>query len=476
MSFLSNRVSLLCAGACLVSCLDAAPPDATGVVQHKQIMVNQFLLEAILVNSLIGTSQNLQKLVSQPLSSAYFDVEQPQGQQLGLQLIDENAQIFMHYLVGCALGEDDPPVVWTHPDDPQQQQQWDGRLGLCSSWATEPASDACLQVVSACLLARENAEGLSVATSQRGAMPSGDAIPLSATVPAHAQHESGQPIESLQPCDELAEGASRDCGFAPASSLVGVCKPGEEVTVSCAQGSGDGVVRICEGHRGCDLLDSATVASEAHVCSENKTISFDCPSSGSYAAMVGAQLSSDTPAMTLVASTGTYPASEAQVFDVREAAFYGTLLSPRYQTGVVTSYVDRATHDVVRNVVPNASPTPVSSAMWACSDHGWAVPDAYLLHRLCAVIVDDQGDVAYLCAAQPVGTCNAAIDDAPTNLCAAVDAAPVTGDGDFDDCKDPGNGVWHHPITVYLDHPCDVVPQDSTGICSRIPPPLPAPQ
>lgn len=472
MSFLSNTLSLLCAGACLASCLDAAAPEDTDVVEQEQIMLNQFKLEAILVNSLIGSPQHLAKLVSQPLNSASF----AQG-DLGVQLHDKDSQIFMRFLVGCALGENDAPVVWSDPLDPvQPQQTWKGRLGLCSSWATEAPSEACLEVVSACLLARENAEGVSVATSQRGATLSGSAIPLSATVPAQTQNESGLPIDSFVPCKKSTTNADRKCGFAPASSLVGVCTPGNDVVMSCVQGSAESVVRICDGHRGCDPLDSSTMVSASQVCTVNTQISFECPSGGSYTAMVGAKDGINAPAVALNESQGYYPAPEAMVFDVREAAFYGTLLSPRHKNWQVTQYVDRATQDVVRDVIPNAMPTPVSNAMWACSDRDWLLPDAYLLHRLCAVVVDDEGEEAYLCAAQPVGTCDETIGNAPTNICASVDGAPVIGDGDFDDCEDPASGVWHHPITVYLDHPCDVVTGGASSVCARNAPALPGPQ
>jgi hypothetical protein len=475
MSFLSNTLALLCTGACLASCLDAAAPEDTAVLEQKQIMLNQFKLEAILVNSLIGTPQNLAQLVSQPLSSAAFDVQQ-QG-VLGFQLHDKDAQIFMRFLVGCALGPNDPPVVWSDPYDAKlPPQQWNGRLGLCSSWATEAPSDACLELVSACLLARENAEGFSVATSQRGAMLNGSAIPLSATVPAQTQNQSGLPIDSFVPCKQATTDASRECGFAPASSLVGVCAPGTNVDLSCAQGSAESVVRICDGHHGCDPLDSTTIVSASQVCNLNTQISFECPSGGSYTAMVGSKNGIAAPVVTLNESDGVYPATEAMVFDVREAAFYGTLLSSRHKDWQVTQYVDRLTRGVVRDVIPNAMPTPVSSAMWACADRDWLLPDAYLLHRLCAVIVDDEDQEIHLCAAQPVGTCDETIGNAPANVCASVDGAPVLGDGDFDDCKDLDSGVWHRPITVYLDHPCDVVTGGATSVCGRYAPALPGPQ
>jgi hypothetical protein len=77
--------------------------------------------------------------------------------------------------------------------------------------------------------------------------------------------------------------------------------------------------------------------------------------------------------------------------------------------------------------------------------------DAYATYRLCARVSDTGGETATLCAAHPLGACYGL--GAP--IC-AIDDAGVVGDGDLDQCTNDGFALWDNPITVFLDHPCDL--------------------
>jgi hypothetical protein len=438
-------LALLLFCASLSACLDTVeePP-------RKQIMLNQMDLEPILLNSLIGTPEALDLLTSQPLSSEFFDVEASTG-ALGQQLLDPYAKRFMDYLVRCALSPEDPAIVWDHPDDDLPEWAWRGRLGLCSEWATQAPSDECLELVSACLLASENALGKSVMISQRGLDLADEGLPLTDSVPVKALDEQGFTITSFKPCEVETSGAARNCGWSPDASFVGACVPEWNITLMCDANSERGVIRVCEGHTGCNHGSATQLVERDQMCAvAQEEVSLTCPASGSYAVMVG-PLSSRGPtvSLTLNESMGQFPGSELTVFERREGAFFGTLFQDRSM--YVEAYVDGA--GVVHRDVPTGGGVHfINASMYACHDEAFASSDAYQNHRLCAIVKDTEKEKATLCAAHSLGPCHAGV--AP--ICAIDDTPPQADDGDFDNCT--GGGVeWHHPITVFLDHPCDLI-------------------
>jgi hypothetical protein len=49
----------------------------------------------------------------------------------------------------------------------------------------------------------------------------------------------------------------------------------------------------------------------------------------------------------------------------------------------------------------------------------------------------------------------------------------LSGDGDFERCRDPGNTVWGEPVTVYLNGACDLVDDQHRDLCKRYSEPPP---
>lgn len=441
-------LAVLLSCACLSACLDTSALDEpVGEQRYKQIMLNQLPLEAILLNTAIGTEDNLSALISNPLSTGFL------AGVYGTQLAEPEAQMFMKYLVRCALAPEDPKVEWSDPFDENVTQTWSGELGLCSEWASGPPSSECLELVSACLLASENAVGKSVAISLRGLDLAGGALPGDDAVKVKTLDENGVPLASFHACVRGTTGSDRNCGWSEEASFVGTCTPGSNVALQCDVGSQRGVVRVCEGHTGCNHGSTAKLIAHPSMCDARDQLAFTCPAGGSYAVMAGPTTSGNPVALDLHASTGQFPASELEVFDRREGAYFGTLLKLGTRATGVQAWVDSA--GVVHRNVPNSStPTVVNDAMYACHDINFEDAEAYATHRLCAVIKDPGGDEATLCAAHPLGVCREP-SDPTTWICDVDDTAVALGDGDFGDCT--GDGVlWDHPITVFLDHPCDL--------------------
>jgi hypothetical protein len=448
-------LTVLLSGVCLGACLDTSALDEpVGEQRHKQIMLNQLPLASIMLNAVIGTPERLTLLTTNALRTETF-ASGILGNDLYWQLIDEDAQVFMKYLVRCALGPEDPKVTWEHPSDETISQSWSGQLGLCSAWASGPPSSECLELVSACMLAAENALGKSVATSQRGLDLAGGALPTDDAVTVKTLDDEGVEIASFGACLVGTTGADRDCGWSEDASLVGVCTPGGDVVLQCNEGSASGVIRVCEGHTGCNHDSTARIIEHPSMCAARDQITFPCPDGGSYAVMAGPTSSGGPVAPTLNSVTGQFPATELEVFDRREGAFFGSFLVPASRSSLVHAYVNSA--GVVYRDVPNllTGSLVVNTSMFACHDIAWGDVEAYATHRLCAVVKDSKGDQAELCAAHSLGVCNDPSPEHPTAFC-AVDDTPAVADGDFGECTDLGGTPWDHPITVFLDHPCDL--------------------
>ncbi|WP_437961378.1 hypothetical protein WME76_18200 [Sorangium sp. So ce119] len=199
---MNRRIARLGVSSLFVVALAAgasAARSATIPILHKlplQVTANRVKRDVLGANMLTTNKESLSALITSPLNKASFE----KG-PLHRALLDPRAREVMATLVECALGGDQPPVTWspTKEDrsaraaqdeaarkpmspltDPRKAMKdadaaivadpgsWSGSLGLCRDWATNAPSEACQEVVSACLLARNNAEGVSLGISLRG--------------------------------------------------------------------------------------------------------------------------------------------------------------------------------------------------------------------------------------------------------------------------------------------------------------------
>ncbi|HWN72141.1 MAG TPA: hypothetical protein VNM90_31095, partial [Haliangium sp.] len=138
-----------------------AVPGRSGVV-HNAITMN-----ALTTNALTTNAANLRALIASKLADASFE-----SGSLSEALWDPSAQQVMAYLVSCALAPGQS-VTWRPASSvgpPPAVSTWEGALGLCPQWheGSITGDAACQELVSACLLARNNAFGVEVQISLRG--------------------------------------------------------------------------------------------------------------------------------------------------------------------------------------------------------------------------------------------------------------------------------------------------------------------
>ncbi len=384
----------------------------------------------------------------------------------------------MAYLVGCALDETQR-ITWKDPLT-NNMEEWQGKAGLCPQWELGPPTEACRRRVSACILARNNAYGRRVELSLRGEDPS-DATRFALekkTAAVDYDPDLEQYVPSFQTCDVPQSGVHRDCGWEV--GLIGRCAPGETVRLGMggqapdqcstgatlgSEGTGHGVLRVCEGIIGCDEGDQRQLAQSEGSCGTTlPAVTFICPAAGDFNVMTapydseqsysgGVEVELGTPADT------AYELSESDVFHYREGAFYGTLFDSSALAANV--YVNKLGGVEGKTQLVTGS---VYRKMFSCYAPEWMHGVAYATHRVCALPNSGAN-----CAATVTGACtNPREQGFPGSVCRVEDGSLVSGDGDFEQCMDPSKEEWLEPVTVYLHTPCDLVPDPTiSDLCVR---------
>ncbi|WP_437283498.1 hypothetical protein WME90_23860 [Sorangium sp. So ce375] len=470
---------------------------------------NGLSAEALTRNALIANPRANPVMVTVPLATASYADD---GGDLALryQLRHEPTREVMRYLVACAL-EQGQSVSYTDTST-GEEFTFDGKIGICPVWGVDQAGPKCQQLVSACMLSLVNAMGRSITVSMRGqAFPEHrpGLLTPAPSVRVVTTTEDGEPIPSFRRCLVDSQGTSRSCGWT--AEHVGSCTPGSIVYIATggapltgcsddpASAAGlpvsDTVLRVCSGIRGCDAGSPEHINQSEVGCNgrAEPALRFVCPSSAYFSLMSGprtsVRASLATPAGSGAAAlqkvrhfsvasrprpsppappgaisvaeaefrAAVYPAAEADVFSWREGAFYGNLwgnepLHPRLKAGM---------NEVDRNGNFNPAPTPrefsgqaIYQHAFACTGEYWTDHAAYVGERLCA---GAEGEID--CVATSVGACDESLlvtDCPPLHKCAVTDGGLVEGDRDFQKCEG-GERTWGHPITVFLNHPSDVV-------------------
>lgn len=128
---------------------------------------NAITMNALTTNALTTNADRMAELLRSALASDSFKP----GTSLGEALWDPNAQQLMTYLVSCALPAGQT-VTWQPPatSPPVAPITFEGALGLCPQWRRDGVESdaACQELVSSCLLSRNNAFGVEVPISVRG--------------------------------------------------------------------------------------------------------------------------------------------------------------------------------------------------------------------------------------------------------------------------------------------------------------------
>lgn len=453
--------------------------DSPDEVDPQGIYGNGLSTMALSRNALIANPLARNVMVNAPLhTSSYADTGPYPA--LHHQLHHPPTRQVMSYLVRCALG---PSQGVSYTDTlTGSSYGWQGEIGLCPAWASGPPSTTCQEEVSACVLALNNAFGRKVTISMRGEVPGvlpgstpGPVLYPSPTVSTDESYLNGDPIESFEPCSAATSGASRNCGWV--AEHVGTCSPGSRVYIGAGakpaakcsdpffpvlgSSTGNTVLRVCEGIRGCNSTSPSFIEQNGTSCgTPQPALGFTCPPSGYYSVMSGPQTSGG-PGVAEPAAQASgpakYPAPEADVFTWQEGAFYGSLWGPgSLHPGIVAG---------MNNVdsLGNFQPAPpvlgsVFQKAFACTGRFWTDQEAYMRDRICAGSDQD-------CAATSVGACDTSNDNTPScpprHLCSITDGPMVSGDGDFHGCTGTGGMAWANPISVYLNGPGDVIMDDA---------------
>ncbi|WP_437825711.1 hypothetical protein [Sorangium sp. So ce1153] len=340
-----------------------------------------------------------------------------------------SAENLMAEVVSCAL---DATQAVT-PDG--YASTWRGRFGLCPGWSdTQPTQD-CLDLVSACVLARMNALDREVPISIH--VP-GDHEP-SPRVKLHSFLRDRTRIRSLDRCPISVMYVADTCNWQP--HFVGICKQGTPVTL---QRNAWMSVRVCNGIHACDVdqedqsfPDSPPYAGFVDQFTAGDTpITFTCPDDEGahprgqphhryFSIMVGKVPYGWVEDDDIVGSglDVTYPADESQVFTYPEGSFYGDIF-----TG--------SSDDLG----------------YVCHSDLWRTGGTYLTDRLCA----NPSDRASCGAIGGRAACR--------DVCGAGLSAPP--EEAYRDCEGGGR-VWNG-VTVYLNDHRDLSrdPASSAIVCT----------
>ncbi|MCP3144934.1 hypothetical protein [Pyxidicoccus xibeiensis] len=454
-------------------------------------IANSLTTHALVLNAISANPDSNDKLATTGLA-ALFNPANTVHAATHRRLGDPDAQKFMSYLVSCALlpGQ---TINWRDPlSSPPVMRQWEGKAGLCPQWATSAPTSDCLERVSSCLLARNNALGQRVELSMRGEHAMGtfaNVYTLEAqTRPAEHDPVSSVHLSSFQACGSGQSGPLRDCGWK--ADGIGVCDASGTVLIgaggptSCSGpaptlGSSTTfptVLRVCRGVAGCNHADARNLGEATGSCSGTSPVpvaTISC-TPGTYFSVMTAPWSSTTAHGTVdvdvsAGSTARYALPETEVYGVREGAFYGTVFGR--MVGGVSSVLARGVNvdvQVVRtgetvqyHVVGDTLELKGSiyTKMFSCYDPDWASGPAYSASRLCALPDSTMPGQSRNCAARVTGACFTSLNPPTPGQCALQEGPVTPGDRDYEQCTDTYGNVWMHPVTTFLHAACDTVPE-----------------
>ncbi|MFL5353439.1 hypothetical protein [Archangium sp.] len=440
--------------------LGAAPAAA----KQGMRVANSLTTQALVLNALSTNPTASPLLVSTGLVPLFNPVSG--NSYLQLQLRDVDAQHFMSYLVSCAL-ESGHAVTWKDPLT-LAVKTWQGQAGLCPQWETGAPTQACKNRVSACLLARNNAYGRRVELSMRGEDPARPALFAleTETRPVEIDPDTASRVPSYETCTTPQTSMNRDCGWK--ADFIGRCTPGQTVRLGaggkapdqCTSssalvlGSASGarmMLRVCDNTLGCDQGSTRQLGQSQGTCATtNPAVSFTCPASGFFNVMAAPYDSTQVGTVSVGVETGTsantrYRLSEAEVYPVREGAYYGNIFDASALAATV--YVEEGGRIQGKEQVVKGA---VYKKMFSCQAPEWSDAAAYATHRVCALPGSESN-----CAARSTGVC---IDwtnrGYPASKCGKDDGTVVDGDGDFEECYDSYGEQWKEPVTVFLHETC----------------------
>lgn len=488
----AHRIRRICrlalAGAVLVLLAGAAAAQSINLLDGNP--KNGLSNTSFLRNAVTNNPEVLDVLRASPLTSATLA-----GPVISLQLNDVRGRAVMHEIAKCALA---PSHTLTYVDAAAVTYQWRGELGLCEhpendvgSWPSAAPTQACLELVTACVMARVNALRMAVPLALEG-QPESMFPDRPAVATERTWREADGPEDptdgtlldgfSLGPCRP-----GHDCRWAPA--YVGKCEGGVVSLRVDGAGCATTRIRVCAGIHGCYDTSpfpdySRFIREQAGACTATP-ITFSCPTAIPFGGYYSVMTKPNTlekppivsPPVVKVSGSGVLAADENRVFSYLEGAFYGDMFEP--DDLEVTCEVSAAAPTVrsctraddgtaeLPSCVPGQAPFPpfcISGPrpspfrnVYACyALTSGATPDeealavSYLNDRICA-----QRDPAETCFPHPPRRCDARCAWDPSN-------------GSWQSCRGAllGGQRVYRAITTYLNGPCDLI--GNPPLCSKL--------
>jgi hypothetical protein len=382
-------------------------------------------------------------------------------------------------------------VIYTAPTGTTlagTSREFRGELGLCThdpdNWSVGKPSEKCLQLVSACLLARVNALHRRVPISLRD---SERILQMRKQVTVETKYRESDPDEGLSKgtpiCSFTGDLRSPNCAarsdYGWQQAFTGRCAPGTTVQLQ-SRGECSASIRICSGIYGCEernqgvplqaLAYTGFVPSSVAPPGGGCTVTFTCPAPGlqsaqvstvpsSYAVMIK-PLDGRSSALALAGKTARYPAPESEIFPFREAGFYGNLFEPEALSRTVSVKGDNLVIAEAGRV--SSVPLPKHQSAGKLSIPYTHVYVCYGFEDQRSTSVDIQLTKAHgianlndrVCAG-PGSNCFPNLPVACSNVCQWNDH-----EGVYEKCQ--GRDRLYPAITSYLDEPCSLV---SAGQC-----------
>jgi len=231
------RISILAAIALVGACAVDSPE--LGSIESNVKTTNRIALNRIALNRIALNRIALNGLTSLGGASTMLDTA-------------DNRDV-VRYLVQCALPEGSSLTL----SDGTNNYTFDGAVGLAPNWATTAPTPSEKRWVSACLLARTNAYGVSVAVSMRGAHPVlavdaseaaefglregafwgdvfGDSLDANACPGALKLAGSQLSTLPLRACTVSADGVTTTCGHEYAGPCASACTDASGLYTACA--------------------------------------------------------------------------------------------------------------------------------------------------------------------------------------------------------------------------------------------------
>jgi hypothetical protein len=467
-------------------------------------------------NALTMNPRALNVLLNHPLDSNIFNSQD--YVDMKYQLLDKPAQDVMEELVRCALSPTSPSVKYTDPTDSKGHSiEFPGELGLCTKgqddWSSQRPSEKCLQLVTACLLARTNALHRRVPISLRsperepGSVLSEAILPTRVRVLIENEYRESSPTEGVSngtpipsfdgylPPQRSVAGVAGvgsghfptlttmsssptcilgpDCGWQQA--YVGTCQHGTEIELR-AQADCKISIRACGGIYGCENSPGASSLKHPYSVilgqSSSCSLTFRCPlqpsepgevvTHGTYGVMIK---SSGGNLTKLTVHTGKYPSPEVDIFQFREGAFFGNLFEPNELTRTREMTMEGGKWTALE-AIPISSISPMASASSNCQSAQTIIPyqhvyACYSLEQsplptdIQSTKEDGSANLNDRICAEPNST-----KCFPHAIVACVDRCSQSADKRvYESCKgDPKtDNKTYSPITTYLDEPCSLL-------------------